>query len=241
MKTKKGNVKKKKAKKEEVCEIFEVGKEDREETIRVCGTVDSRPATKEEIEGQNKLLRNVLIGIGLFALIFVISYIAIGSMKSFEYKGVEFNIVNEGDLILYQTSVPVNYNGEVVPYNFYLRKDPRILGDIDFKGELILSEDAVINMTEEFNCDGDEVIAIANLVKLYGLFGVNTIRDDNATCDSEGRYMFIRILPGSKTAIEKTGPVCYDLNVNNCEILDVTERMMLELFIRVNKINGSGQ
>lgn len=223
--------------KEEVCEVFEVGKDGGEKIVRVCDLKkDAKPATKEEIDRENKLLRNILITIGLFVLIFIVFYMIINSNKHFEYNGVKFDKIKDEKLFLYRTSVPVMHNGEKASYNFYLRNDPRKLANIGFNGELILAKNAVFNMTEDFNCNGDGIIGVANLVKLYGLFGVNVIKDDNATCDSEGRYLFIRIQSGNKTNIEKTGTICYDLNVNNCEVLDVTERMMLETFIKFNEI-----
>ncbi len=239
---KKRDIKKKKPTKKikgEVCEVFEVDKDGKEKIVRICDLKeDAKPATKKEIDRENKLLRNILIAIGLFVLIFIVFYMIINNTKHFEYKGVKFVIDKEAieGKTLYRTSLPVIHRGEEVPYNFYLRNDPRKLANIGFNGEIIMAKNAVINMTEDFNCDGDDIIGVANLVKLYEVFGINVIKDDNATCDSEGRYLFIRIQSGNKTNIEKTDPVCYDLNVNNCEILDVTERMMLETFIKFNEI-----
>ncbi len=238
---KKRDIKKKKhtdkIKTEEVCEVFEVGKDGEEKIVRVCDLKeDAKPATKEEVNRENKLLGNILIAIGLFVLIFIVFYMIINSNKHFEYNGVKFDKIKDEKLSLYRTSIPVSYQGGMADYNFYLRNDPRKLADIGFNGELILAKNAVFNMTEDFNCNGDGIIGVANLVKLYELFGINVIKDDNATCDYEGRYMFIRIQSGNETSIEKTGPACYNLNVNNCEVLGVTERMMLETFIKFNKI-----
>jgi len=94
-------------------------------------------------------------------------------------------------------------------------------------------ENAVISFEKDFNCDGDAIIAVANLAKLHEVLGISLIRDENATCDS--RYTYLRLQEGDKTSIEKIGENCYILNVNNCEILKVTERYMLEMFVRYNE------
>lgn len=232
--------KKKKSKKKEVkevCETFVVNEGNNEKIVKTCGeeSLENHPSTTQ-IESQNKTLKRILIGLLVFSLILLSIYFIIDSIRHFEYEGVKFDVVKEGsvatgNLILYQTSVPVTYKGKMANYNFYLRKDPRELDKISFDGKLLLTQNIVLNMTEDFNCDGDGVIAIANMVKMYGIFGINVMKDGNASCDSQGRYSFIQIQPGEKTNIQQTGPSCYILNVNNCEILDATEKLMVETFI----------
>ena len=225
---------KEKEEKEEVCEVFKVEKDGEEEIKEVCGTEEKKPTSKEEIKKENKQLRNILIGVGIVAIIFLLIFLFGYLASHFKYKGVKFQIVQEGELILYQTSLPVIYEGKVVPYNIYLRNDPRKLEKtVPASGVLLLLDDIVLNMSE-FDCEGDQIIAIANLVQLYDIIGSNIIRDENASCDSEGRYTFLQIHPGNETSIEKTGPSCYNLNVNNCEILEVTERFMAGILVRVN-------
>jgi len=128
-------------------------------------------------------------------------------------------------------------DGKNAEYNFYLRNDPRKLDEgVSFNGNLSLAQNLVLNSTEDFNCDGFGIIATANLVNLYKVSGINVIKDQNATCDSEGRYAFINLQKGSETRIDKVGPACYNVNISNCEILEATERLMLESFIEINKL-----
>ncbi|HEB47074.1 MAG TPA: hypothetical protein ENI22_01245 [Candidatus Pacearchaeota archaeon] len=191
---------------------------------------------KEQIRSENKILRNFLIGVGiLIATIFLIMFI-FNSINNFEYKGVNFETVREGQLTLYKTSLPVIYKGQKTDYNFYLRNDPRELKEITFQRELNLRDNLVINSTEDFNCQGDGIIAIANLINLYKISGINVLKDENATCDVSGRYMFVRLQSGNETSIEKFGPACYNININNCEILEGTERFMIESFVEINKL-----
>lgn len=224
----------KKSSKEKVCEVFEVEKEGKKQAIKTCGTEEVKHATKEQIDKQNKLLRNILFVCGFLLFLFLGGYFFIDFIRHFEYQGVEFDVVQEGELILYKTSIPTIYQGREIPYNFYLRKDPRESGKIELDGELVLLPNMVIDLTtQDLFCDGDWQISIANLIKLYQAIGVKVITDEDAGCDSEGRYLFVTIQSSGESKIEKTGPACYNLKVNNCEILDVTEKLMVENFIKI--------
>ena len=191
---------------------------------------------KEQIRSQNRILRNFLIGVGiLIVAVFLVMFI-FNSINNFEYKNVKFETIREGQLTLYRTDLPVIYQGQKTDYNFYLRNDPREIKEIPFQGNLNLADNLVINSTEDFNCQGDGIIAIANLINLYKISGINVLKDENATCDPDGRYMFVRLQSGNETNIEKFGPACYNININNCEILEGTERFMIESFVEINKL-----
>jgi len=231
---------------EEVCETFNIEKDGKEELVRTCSTDSSgdEKLSKEQIQSQDKILKSVLIGIAILSITLISMYFLINSSKQFEYEGVKFEKIKEGtrmtgNLILYQTSVPIKYQGQIADYSFYLRNDPRKLEDIPFNGELNLKKNIVLNATDDFHCNGDGIIAIANMVKQFELFGAEIMKDENATCDSESRYSFIQIQPGETNSIEETSPFCYTLNINKCNILKVTEKFMLEGFINLNnKTNG---
>ena len=197
--------------------------------------IEGKP-NKVQMERERKQLRNVLLGLGIFVILIVLAVFFIGSIKSFEYEGTKFDIVKEGNLILYNTKVALfNENGEHYQnYNFFLRNDPRKL-KVDFNGELELKKLVVINSSVEFNCDGDGIIAVLNLRQLYEILGAEVIKDENATCDSEGKYMYLNLKEGEETKIEQTGPACYDILINNCEILEGTEKFMVETFAKVNE------
>ena len=168
----------------------------------------------------------VVVGIILIFFIF-------NSVNNFEYKGVKFQKVDE--VAPYKTQFPVMHKGNIVPYNIYLRNDPRKLDKIEFNGELNLIGNIVINSTGDFNCNGDGIIAIANLVQFYEILGTNIFKNETLSCDDEKEYTFIQIQEGTETKIEQFGYSCYNININNCEILEGTERFMIESFVEVNK------
>lgn len=223
-------------KKRKFYEFFKIKKKGKEKTIKVTGTEKTKTGTKKQIEHQNILLRNLFIGLGIFILAILFFFWFVNSLSTFEYEGIEFNIIKEGEVIFYHTSFPMIKDGKNINYNIYLRNDPRKLKDIPLEGEINLLEMMVINNTEDFVCGGHGGIAMYNFQQILRTLEVNMIKDPNATCDSQGRYMFLQIQPGNQTNIEQFGPACYNLNINNCEILKVTEKFMIEILIEINKL-----
>ncbi|VVB82066.1 Uncharacterised protein [uncultured archaeon] len=229
-----------KKEKEEVCETFEIEKNGKQEVVKACGIEEEKAPTEAQLKKEKK----IFIGVGItmigFILMFAGVFFVIYLNNHFQVDGVSFEIVKQGgQLTLYKTFVPVMYQGKLADYNFYFRTDPRKLTDISFNGVLNMQTNMVLNMTQDFNCDGDGVIAIANLLNVYNVIGTKVMKDDNASCDANGRYMFVKILEGNQTEIKQFGSSCYNIYVKNCDILPSTERYLLETLIGINKkING---
>jgi hypothetical protein len=224
-------------KKEKACEIFEIEEKGKEKIIEKCGDFEEEHASKKNLEKQNKTLRNILIGLVLLVIGFIATILLVQSMSKFTYENTKFEITKEGRLLLYRTTLPVYYQGQIRDYNFYLRNDPRKLKNIEFDGEVHLLKNAVVNMSE-IKCDGDEIIALANLIKLWNIIGTNVIKDENASCDELGRYIYLNIAIGDETKIIEKSPACYEMTIDNCKILEATEKFMVETFVELNKVNG---
>jgi hypothetical protein len=185
--------------------------------------------TKDK-SNENKILKYTLIISGLIILLVIGFAFYINSLKSFDYKGVEFKTISYGDLILYQTTFPVMHEGKLTPFNAYFRTKPSKLERIDFPEENFTAmKYTVLNFDEEIECDGDDVIAIANMRQIHDAIGARIMTDENATCDEEGRYAYLDIKSSDKTQIIQTGKNCYDLEFTDCEILPVTEKYLAEL------------
>jgi hypothetical protein len=231
----KKKVKKSNKKKEEVHGIYEIKKDGETEIVETGGMVKEEIIKKGQKEEQNKALISILICIGFLLLMVAIYFFAIKSSNQFKYDGVKFTVIKQRQLTFYQTSFPVMYNGSKAVYNIYLRNDPRKLAkEVPVPETPISIDNTVINITQEFDCNGDQVIAIANIVNLYGALGKKIMRDENASCDPFGRYMYIVIKPGNETRIDKVGPNCYNININKCEILQGTEMFITKILVRIN-------
>jgi hypothetical protein len=226
----------KKLAKEEVSEIFEVEKKGKEKIVEAHGMEVEKPESKDQLKKEKKIfLIIILVMVGLAAL-FAITYFVSDSFNHFTIEGVKFTLdkTTMTGKTLYRTSLPVTYNGSKATYNFWLRNNPQQTIKIPFNGTLLIMRNMVLNQTENFNCDGDGIIGVANLLKVYNVLGVNVIADKNATCDSQERYVFLNIKAGNETKIVQTGKTCYEIQVNGCEILPATERYMIETFIEAN-------
>jgi hypothetical protein len=70
--------------------------------------------------------------------------------------------------------------------------------------------------------------------QVFGMFDSELVRDENATCDEQGRYMLINMQPGAETKIEQITPSCFIFHVDDCEVLEVTERFMFEGIYKLN-------
>jgi len=217
-------------------EIFTVEKDGKEETIRTEILEEDKPASKEQIKSEKKIFKGLLIIMGCCVLMFFAFYAIINFSNNFRYNGVSFKVIKMGELLLYDTDIPVQINNTKADYHFYLRTDPRTMKNLVFDGEIKFRELMVMNFTEDFKCDKG-VIAIANFLKLQEIIGTKVIQDNNATCDDNGRYTFVRIIPGNETKIIEYGVSggCYDIELNNCEMLKGTEKFMLETFVELKR------
>lgn len=196
---------------------------------------------EENSKQQNKIIVGFFIFVGVVAIV-ITAWIFISYMGSHvSYRGIEFDVVDE--IAPYRITLPINagggITGSVVKENdfyFYLRNDPRDLEAIEFDADIVFLKDMVLSMPDSLHCEGDSIISIANLARLYQVLGTIVIKDENAGCDDQGRYVFLEIQEGEETKITQTGPSCYLISVNNCEILPATEKFMVESFIEVKKI-----
>jgi len=191
--------------------------------------------SKEQKKAQDKELKRILMFLGISFVVVIAIFFLVNASRHFEYKDIKFNVIKEGKITFYNTEFPIYSSitgNHVADYNIYLRKDPRKLEKIPFDGKVNLDvpiKKMVLESNYDEKCEGDFNIAVANLMKSFSLIGIEVVKDENATCDSQGRYMFVEIEPGDKTKIEQIGS-CYKLIVNNCEILDVTEKFIVEAF-----------
>ena len=226
--------------KKKVTEYFDVKIKGKGKTIKAEGAeVISDNVTKKDEGKENKILLGIFLTIViLMAVVLIFFYIA-SSLSHFVYRGVAFNIVKEGDLILYQTSFPVVYQDKNLSYNIYLRNDPRKIEKVPFNGNVVFNGNLVLNVSNDLNCDGKGVLAVANFLKLE-IFRMNIFKNESLGCDPNGKYTFVNIESANESGIEQFGPACYNLNVNNCEVLDVTERFMIESFVKANEAIKGG-
>ena len=203
---------------------------------------------KEQIEKHNKLLKSIFIWLGFLVIAFAAVYLFVGSMKHIDYKGIDFEREEYCDakpcLIFYKIAIPIIYEDKLTgkainaDYNIFIRNDPRELDKVPVKGNVSFRKNLVLGVnTENLFCDGDWPIAIGNLQKL-DVLGVKVIARNESEIKvylPAEEYMYVNIREakeGEKTSIEQANENNYYLNVADCEILEATERLMLEAFVQ---------
>ena len=137
--------------------------------------------------------------------------------------------------------MPVVYQGKDTDYNFYLRNDPRkIESGVPLDGEIIFRKNMVLNVTtENLFCDGDWSLAIGNMQNLYGIMGISLlVWNESVEYLPVQDYMFVTFNEANVTEIKEKSGNSYELNVNDCEVLAVAERLMVETFLQFKELNG---
>lgn len=222
--------------KEEVCEVYEIEntKNHKEKIVKSCGLEKVDKGSKEDNTKYNKIL--IYFGgiLGFLVLGLVIWIVASYIEHNFEYEEIPFNKIQEGDITVYRTYLPLtNEKGENVgKHNIYLRTDPRVLSEIPFEGEIVFIDKMYINSTKELFCKGYGTISIENLAGLYRKLGVEVKSGQNISCGNGKDYVYVNIQPGEKTEVKQIKPACYDILVKDCEILEGTEKFLIESIVQ---------
>lgn len=227
-------------KKKEVKEIFEVKEKGKKKEIVSTGTEEELIEKPNQKKEQAKILKSFLLIFAVIIGLIVGGYYYVDSLRYKNYDGVEYTTVSEGELIFYKTMIMGVNQGKLAPYNFYLRTNPDKLERMDFdRTDYELRKLSLLNVDnpEEFSCDGDGVIAIANLQYLHSAMGIQFFMNDNESgCDEEGRYTYYHIVKGDKTEIVKTDKLCYEIRIKDCEIIPATEKIMAEMILSYNEL-----
>jgi len=210
----------------------------KEKSESEVNTITNNSISKKQSKTNEMVFKKFLISILIFLIILFVGWFLISLTNVFNYKDVKYTIIKEKGVTFYHTVFPGYFENKPVEINLYLRNDPRFLDKtIPFQGDLILNKLAVINLTGDFSCSGDGVISVANLNQIYNFMGITLIKDPNATCDNSSRYTFIRLIESNETKIEEFSPSCFNIHINNCEVLPATERFLLESFYEYKKLN----
>jgi hypothetical protein len=231
--------KKKDSKTKKVEEIFELEKDGKTKTVKGVGKVEEKKSSKKQIKNQNKILIGFFVIVGILAIFGVSYFLFSYNQTNFEYRGIDFKLVKEGNLYFYNMIIPLTgEQGQKIDFNIYTRTDPRKTEkEVPFiGGEIALKQVLILNSTEDFVCDGDGAISVGNLANVYSAIKTKVLKDTNASCDPEGRYAYLLITKGEENKIEQVGEACYVASVKDCDILKVSERFVYETLVRVNKI-----
>ncbi|MEK6889339.1 MAG: hypothetical protein AABW80_04500 [Nanoarchaeota archaeon] len=209
---------------------------------------------KEKLEERKEVPWYIWGIIGLIILGAVIGYFFKG-IGTYTYEGLAFTKERYGDVVVshYSYLFKDKISQELLRYNLYLRIDPRE-NNVPVEGEVLFSKSDIIlsvDTTYLQQCS-DSIIAISMLqdfIKNNGFnlkTGVGQLeQNDNRTdipfvnCETHPNDLLIQLKEGSETKIVQTdgNGLCYEINVNDCEILPAVEKFVIRSIIDAKKTN----
>lgn len=201
---------------------------------------NQKKTVNKEVQKQNKILKNLFIIFGL-VLVLIFAYYAYAQYQThINYKDVSFEASRYGEVLFYETTTFAESNdGTNQPFGFRLRTNPRDLKDVPFENLenfSLLKVNGYSYGENDFNCQGQAVLAMENLKRTFSKMGMSFVRDENETCDADGRYNFFKLTLGNETKINQIGNRCYEITVkgteDSCEILKGTEKLMVEMYVK---------
>lgn len=202
---------------------------------------DSEKKSDKEI--QNKYIKYFIFG--MIAILLIILVFAFKPKETkFEYLGMEFEKVMFDKIPLYRTIIPRTntITGEVIAnYEFFLRNDPRKLESIPITGRIRLTKEIIVALDKSItdaNCVNATLAALnmgqfmnaAGIKILRGTTNITEAEEENlryASCDTSDTNSVIITEVGNKTEIVQEDVNCYKIKVNNCQVVEATEKFLI--------------
>ncbi|MEM3113445.1 MAG: hypothetical protein QXI33_03420 [Candidatus Pacearchaeota archaeon] len=238
-------VKKEKIKKENVRKSLEERETEEEKLEKIIKEKEEKE-NKEIDKNYEKIYQKqgtwILIILGvIIASVFLSFWISIET-KKFDYIGQTFQKEYFGQIPIYTTQFngysPIT--GQAVNTKINLRNDPReskvpVIGKIKY----LKNKPAYIslNMSSKiYECGSIALVSLGQFMNGVGIPIITGISDEEGaieygkpyiTCENTNQSTVFVLTKGEKSEIRQLNenPNCYILSVNNCEIVEVIERL----------------
>ena len=199
-----------------------------------------RKERKSKKEKQEKEIRLILIFMIVVVSCMFLFYFIIQKMNSFNYLGISFKKTKLGNINFYVGKFPLSkLTGNAIgDLSVYFREDPRKLENIKIDGEILLKRKVALAVgAYELRCE-DKVLAGATLSRFLNGFGISSfgattnktealeLNRTYVSCNDTA-YSVIIFKESNESKITKIGKDCYQLDIKDCEIMNVTERFMI--------------
>jgi len=202
-----------------------------------------------EVETQFFWLVGIIIVIILGFVFVPILYHQI--FEKFEYGGVKFEKIKEGQLTFYHGQFPIVYKGNFsAVYNVYFRNDPR-KNKIPINITLGISKKITVSLNNDAHLCEDMILGQSELGKFFGSFpfvkNVSTgiysasvakeLDMPQITCENASIDSTVIVIQKSETPSIEMGnrENCYILNIGKCEYLETVERFVVGAMAQVNE------
>ncbi len=208
----------------------------------------SPPSEKDDLEKilhekrQNTYIKLVLVGMAV-VMILLVGFLGLRTKSmSFEYVGLQFEKTKFGQLVIYQTAIPItSITGEAIAnYNLNLRNDPRNLESIPIEGRIRMRRSVLLALDPSMEDCQDNSFAGLNLAQFLAAAGVQakgattnkTYAEENgvpfASCETGLEFTIVITEKANATQIKKETEECYKIQVANCnDLVKATERFIV--------------
>ena len=197
---------------------------------------------KKKIEASDRqFFWLVILIVSLIVLLIVVPIAYKRLVNTFEYGGVKFEKIKQGQIIFYHGISPnwvVYSDGTSTEYNFYFRTDPR-KNNISINTSFSLTENVIISLEPGVELCQHVALANPQLANFISSFpfvtnlssGVNDrkiaeeLNRTFADCSSTTASTTVLIIQKSETPSIEFGnrKGCFILNVGDCEYLETIE------------------
>lgn len=200
-------------------------------------------------KNSDKRDRQAILLLGIFLgliLIFILVFVFIRGSNNFTLHGVQFNKHNENSVVFYTAKVPISDSkGTIVDYTSVdFRNDPRKLKNIPIQTSgirFVRGKTVYLAYGDIKICENNGLAAV-NINRFLNQFGITNrtgalsnltyAKETNITyadCNTNPDNTVFLITNGDKTQINQTSNNCYKVISKDCEILQATERLQLEI------------
>lgn len=214
--------------------------------------IENKKVVKENpnkaVETQFFWLVSIIIVITLGFVFIPVLYHQI--FEKFEYAGVKFEKIEEGQLTFYHGQFPIIYKGNFSAiYNVFLRNDPRE-NKIPINTNLSLSQKVSISLNDNVNLCEDMMLGQAELGKFIsafpfvknvtaGVYNASVAKEYNVpqiTCKNASDENTVLIVQMSESPSIGLGEKenCYLINIGQCQYLESTERYVVGAMAQIN-------
>lgn len=220
--------------------------------VRKRKKVEAKKIVKEN---PNKAVETQFLWLVSIIIIIILGFVFIPVLyhqifEKFEYGGVKFEKIKEGQLTFYHGQFPIIYKGNFsAVYNLYLRNDPRN-NNISINTNLSLSPKVSISLNDNVHLCEDMMLGQAELGKFIsafpfvknitaGVYNASVAKEYNVsqiTCKNASKDNTVLIIQMSETPSIDLGSVdnCYLINIGKCQYLEAAERYVVGAMAQIN-------
>lgn len=200
-----------------------------------------------------KEILGVLIFLGVLIGVFVIASSYFKSLNYFEYEDLTFSKKRVGNIEVFHHNYYIKTAQRLVNYNFYIRNDPRY-NNVTVEGDKskLLAPGTVVYVT--INSDGLQQcrygsLAVGSISSFLSdnqmtviggnlnFWDIPIKKDEWITCQNKPGNRVVEIFEGNETKVTIDGN-CYQVQVNNCEILEATEKLEVQSLVDARKVRA---